>query len=132
MGRDFDCHLSLQKPSLSSQEWGEGEETALRQRRLPPSIERLRPLHPLRHGRAVAMPSAGARGGPGGYGAEQDRGRDRKSEDDGAAPRPCNGCLGVGNDAVDPSLGIGRGKSRERADLLNEIGAVVRAQAAMT
>ncbi|MEH2535012.1 hypothetical protein V1277_005691 [Bradyrhizobium sp. AZCC 1588] len=43
-----------------------------------------------------------------------------------------NSGLGVYNDAVHPSLCIGRRESRKRANLLNEIGAIVRTQAAMT
>ena len=61
-------------------------EFVLRHHRLATSADRIRSRHPFRHERAVAMPSAGARGGPCSHGAKQDGGCDREGEDDGATP----------------------------------------------
>jgi hypothetical protein len=71
------------------------------------------------------MPPTGARRRPCRHRAEQQCGRKRECQDDGAPTRLCKRGLCCGNAVVNAAFGIRRRKARGGAYQLNEIGPVV-------
>ena len=88
--------------------------------------------HPPRQGFAIAMPSTGDGSRPGRNRAQQQGGGSGEGKDDSGLSRLADRVVRPADDIIDASLGIRGAQTGESSGLLDEVGAIIRCDAAMT